>query len=733
MVDTALTPVPKQAANTRLFKTPTVMQMEAVECGAASLAMVLGYFGKWVPLEELRLKCGVTRDGSKASNVLKAARSYGLTAKGFKKEPEELRNLPLPLIVFWNFNHFLVVEGFKNGKVYLNDPAAGKRIVSDDEFDQSFTGVVLTFELSPEFQPGGHQPSVMAALKRRFKGMKSAITYLVLVGVALVIPGLVIPVFSSVFIDKILVSGMDHWLKPLLLGMAITAVLRMALTWLESYYLLRVRTQIALASSARFFWHVLRLPVEFYTQRSPGEISSRVSINDKVAGMLSGDLAKAVLSVIQAIFFAILMFFYDVTLTLVSIAVVSINVFVMQAIAQKTKDASQALAIDGGKVLGASMNGLMVMETIKSSGAESSFFAKWSGYQAKYVNSEQAVARVGLVMGALPALLTTLNAALLLGVGGMRVIDGHLSIGMLVAFQSLASSFTGPVQSLVGLGKKMLEIQGDMNRLDDVMEYPQDPWLTQARLSAQVDGKSTPKLEGRVELSHVSFGYNRGGFPLVEDFSLVVKPGERVAIVGPSGCGKSTISRLVMGLYKPWEGGILFDDKPREAFGRYEFSNSVALVDQEIVLFAGSFRDNITMWDKTIPEKDMIQAARDACIHDFIAGRPGGYDSPVDEGGANMSGGQRQRIEIARALASNPRILVMDEATSALDAATEQKIDENLRRRGCTCIIIAHRLSTIRDADEIVVLAHGHIVERGTHDSLMAIDGGFYNRLVAQH
>ena len=724
---------PNQMANSKRHKTPTIMQMEAVECGAASLAMILGYHGRWVPLEELRVKCGVSRDGSKASNVLKAARSYGLTSKGFNKEPGNLRTMSLPMVVFWNFNHFLVVEGFRNGKVYLNDPAAGPRVVSDEEFDLSFTGVVLTFEAGAEFKKGGQPQSVFAALKRRFVGLNDAIAYLVLVGVALVLPGLVVPVFTSVFIDKLLISGMESWLKPLLLGIVITALLRVALTWLESYYLLRVRTQIALASASKFFWHVLRLPVEFYTQRSPGEISSRVGINDKVAGMLSGDLARAFLAVIQAVFFAALMLFYDVWLTLISVVVVSVNIFVLQQVAQRTKEASQKLAIDGGKVYGATMSGLQVMETVKSSGGESSFFSKWAGYQAKYVNSEQAMARVGLVMGSVPALLTVLNSLLILGVGGLRVIDGHLSIGMLVAFQSLAASFTGPVQSLVGLGKKMLEVQGDMNRLDDVMQYREDPWLNRGPLPQAQGGRVAAKLAGKVELNNISFGYNPAGSALIENFNLVLNPGERVAIVGPSGCGKSTISRLVMGLYEPWGGSIKFDDQPREAFGRYEFFNSVALVDQDIVLFEGSIRDNLSMWDKSVSDQDIMQAAKDACIHDVIMSRPGGYDSKLAENGVNMSGGQRQRLEIARALATNPRILVMDEGTSALDPATEQQIDENLRRRGCACIIIAHRLSTIRDADEIVVLSYGHIVERGTHDSLMQIDGGFYSRLIAQH
>ena len=405
----------KQMANTKRYKTPTVMQMEAVECGAASLAMILGYYERWVSLEELRVKCGVSRDGSKASNILKAARSYGLTSKGFNKEPKDLREMKLPIVVFWNFNHFLVVEGFRDGKVYLNDPAAGARVVSDEEFDLSFTGVVLTFEAGEAFKKGGQKQSVFEALKRRFVGLNDAIFYLVLVGVALVLPGLVIPVFTSVFIDKFLISGMQDWLKPLLLGIFVTAFLRVALTWLESYYLLRVRTQISLASASKFFWHVLRLPVEFYTQRSPGEISSRVGINDKVAGMLSGDLAKAFLSVIKAVFFAMLMLFYDVWLTLISLVVVSINVFVMQKVALKTKEASQKLAIDGGKVYGATMSGLQVMETVKSSGGESNFFSKWAGYQAKYVNSEQAMARVGLVIGTVPSLLTLSNNLLILG------------------------------------------------------------------------------------------------------------------------------------------------------------------------------------------------------------------------------------------------------------------------------------------------------------------------------
>ncbi len=714
-------------SDTRRHRTPTVLQMEAVECGAACLAMILGYHGRFVALEELRLLCGVTRDGSKASNMLIAARKFGMTARGFKKEPDQLRALPLPQVVFWNFNHFVVVEGFRRGRVYLNDPALGRRVIDSDEFDQGFTGVVLTFEPTPEFKRGGARPSVVAALRRRFVGLRTALAYLILVGLALVAPGLVIPVFSSVFVDKFLVGGLDGWLKPLLGGMLLTALLRMALTWLESYYLLRLQTHIALSSASKFFWHVLRLPVEFYTQRSAGEISGRVALNDRVAQLLSGDLARAVLSVLSLGFFGLLMFSYDAPLTLISLAVVAVNLLALRLIARRTGELSQRLSIDAGKVLGASMNGLLLIETVKSSGGEADLFSRWAGYQAKYVMSEQAMTRAGLLLGILPGFLATLNNLLVLGVGGLHVVGGGLTLGQLVAFQSLVASFVEPVNTLIGLGGKLQEAKGEMNRLDDVMQYPADPGLERAQPVG-----AAAKLDGYLELRDLEFGYSRTDPPLIQGVSLSLRPGERVAVVGPSGCGKSTLSKLVMGLYQPWRGEILFDGRPREYFGRYEFSNSVAMVDQDIVFFEGTVRDNLTLWDDSIPEASLIQAAQDACIYDDILARPGGLDARVEEGGRNLSGGQRQRLEIARALAGNPRLLVLDEATSALDPATEQAIDDHLRRRGCACLVIAHRLSTLRDADEIIVLNRGKVVERGTHERLLQAESGYYARLVGQ-
>lgn len=711
----------KSETTQKRVKTPTILQMEAVECGAAALAIVMGYYGKIVPLEELREACGVSRDGSKASNVVKAARNYGFTAKGFRREPADLREMKLPVIVFWNFNHFLVVEGFGKGRVYLNDPGTGPRTVSDEEFDQAFTGVVLAIEPGPDFKPGGRRRGILAGLKTRVPITEPALAYLILAGLALVIPGLVLPAFTKVFVDEYLIKQMDSWVKPLLVGMAVTMFIHGILVWLQQYYLTRFHTKLALSTSSKFFWHVLRLPVSFYSQRSAGDISGRVNINNRVAELLTGDFATTLLSVIMVVFYAVLMFSYDVVLTLVGILIAALNVMFLRAVSRKRSDLNQRLANDAGKLVGTSMNGLQLMETLKASGMESDFFTKWSGYQAKLLNSQQEMGAVGVMLIAVPPLLTSLNTVVLLSLGGMRVMDGYLTIGTLVAFQSLMASFMGPINQLVSMGAKIQAMAGDMNRLDDVLAHRLDP-----QVAAGMAPEASPpaaRLEGYLELRNLTFGYSRLEPPLIENFNLTLRPGARVALVGTSGCGKSTISKLVMGLYEPWEGEILFDGKPRETYPRQTLINSLSIVSQEIALFEGSLRDNLTMWDNTVAEDQYLRAAKDACIHDVLASRPGGYDSQVHEGGGNFSGGQRQRIEIARALAINPRILVLDEATSALDPITEMQLDDNLRRRGCTCLIVAHRLSTIRDCDEIIVLHKGKVVQRGTHEEMSQVDG----------
>jgi NHLM bacteriocin system ABC transporter peptidase/ATP-binding protein len=712
----------------RRVKTPTVLQMEAVECGAACLGIILAYYGKIVPLEELRVACGVSRDGSVAGNMLRAARGYGLTAEGYQSEPDGLRELPLPGIIHWNFNHYVVVEGFGRNRVYLNDPARGPRTVSYQEFDQSFTGVVMVFEPNAGFIKLGEKRSLVRALARRLPGSQLALTYVVLASLALVIPGLIVPAFSRVFVDDILIAGQRNWIQPLLLVMGVTALIRASLTWLQQRYLLRLETKIALSSSSQFFWHILRLPVAFFAQRFGGEIGSRVELNDRIAQMLSEELATTMLNIVLIVFFAGLMFQYDVLLTSIGIIIAILNYLALRYVSRLRVDTNQRLLQERGKLVGTAMNGLQTVETLKATGAESDFFAQWAGYHAKTLNAQQELGRLSQLLSVVPTFLMAINTTAILVIGGYQIMNGQLTMGLLVAFQSLMASFLEPVNQMVNLGGRLQEVEGDLNRLDDVLRHETDSQV-RTMVSARESTDTTAKLSGYVELKNVTFGYSPLAEPLIKDFNFAVKPGMRVALVGTSGSGKSTIARLVAGLFTPWSGEILFDGKPRQTIPRYLINNSLAMVDQDIFMFQGTIRENLTLWDPTIPETHIIQAAKDAHIHEDILARAGGYDHILDEGGRNFSGGERQRLEIARALIGNPTILVLDEATSALDTMTEKIIDDNLRRRGCTCLIVAHRLSTIRDCDEIIVLDRGKVVQRGTHDELQQSDGP-YLRLV---
>lgn len=704
-------------------KVPTVLQMEAVECGAASLAMILAYHGKYLPLEKLRIDCGISRDGSKASNILKAAREYGFEAKGYRKDPESLKEMAPPLIIHWEFSHFLVLEGYTNGKFHLNDPSSGRRAITEEEMDKSFTGIALSFSPSPEFTKNGRKPGITSALRKRLRGSEIPLTYIILIGLAMVIPGLIVPVFSRVFVDDILLGEREQWIVPLLLGMSMTALLRGVLTWIQQYYLLKLETKIAITTSSQFLWHVLSLPTEFFSQRYAGDIAGRIQSNDTVAKLLSGQLATTALNLVTIVFYFILMLLYNPFLALIGLLFAVINGLYLRYVSAKRKEQNSRLLKDRGSMLGTGMSGLQLIETLKATGSESDFFANWSGYQAKALNSEQELGVSSQMLSVLPVFLTGLNSTIVLAFGGFLIMKGQMTIGMLVAFQSLMASFMAPVNKMVELGSKLQEVDGEMRRLDDVLKYPMDQEPAQS--NREDPAYTGEKLKGYVALNQVTFGYNRLEPPLIQDFSLALKPGERVALVGGSGSGKSTMIRLITGIHRHWSGQVLLDDMPAQHYSKEVVCNSLAMVDQDIKIFQGSLRDNITLWDDTITEAQMIRAAKDACIHEDITARSGGYDHIVEEGGRNFSGGQRQRIEIARALAQNPSIIIMDEATSALDPITEKKVDENIRRRGCTCIIVAHRLSTIRDCDEIIVLNRGKIIERGTHEDLKNLDGNY--------
>jgi len=717
--------------NQKRVKTPTILQMESLECGAAALSIILSYYNRFVTLPELRVACGVSRDGSKAINIMKAAREYGLETTAYRKDIDLLRKLKPPYIIFWNFNHFLVVEGFKDDKVYLNDPARGPVIISLEEFNKSYTGVVFTFKLTENFKPGGQKPTFIPALVKRFKGQKLTLTFLILICVGIIIPGILLPAYIKLFIDGYLVLRITEWLYPLLIGLLLTSIIRGILAWLQSYYLLRFRMQLSLSSSSQFFWHILHLPMIFFSQRIAGDIAQRMQINNRVADLLSNRFIATILNLITATFFIILMFLYSVPLSIICISIALLNVVILRYAAYHQININKTLSVYWGKLFGTTMNGLQLIETFKSMGAEDDLFARWTGQFTKVSNATQKAGFYPQILDTISLLILNINNIIVLGVGGYLVMQGQLTVGTLVAFQTLLTNFSQPINELMNTGSLIQQMHGDMNRLDDVMNYPEQKDTTyDIPLSI---GILKPKLDGSLELRNVTFGYNLLEPPLIEDFSLTLSRGKRIAIIGPSSSGRSTIARLILGLYKPWSGQILFEGRPRNYIPHNLFVNSVSMVTQESRLFEGSLRDNITLWDTTLAEANIIQAAKDAEIYTLIAARQDGFDTHVIENGNNFSGGERQRIEIARALATNPSLLILDEATSALDSPVEASVMKNILLRGCSTLVIAHRLSAIRDCDEIIVVDKGRIVQQGTHEDLIKEDKGLYLQLIRAH
>ena len=710
-------------AEHRYARTPTVLQLEAVECGAASLAMMLGFFGRTVPLEELRMRCGVSRDGSTAGNMVRAAALYGLEAKGHKYGLEALRKVAPPFVVFWEFRHFLVVEGYDNRRVFLNDPATGRRSVLWDEFDRNFTGVTITFAKTDAFETNAVVPSGVVILAQRVRESLDAVTFIVMAGIALVVPGIVIPALTKVFVDDVLIGKHVVWGPWIVLVMGLAIALSSLLVALQQAISLRLQTKLAVTSASRFFWHVLNMPMNFYAQRSAAELAYRVHLNDRIAELLSGRVTTAAIRAISALFFLVLMLRYDVALALLSVAIAALNLLALAAANRSRSDANATLLQAEGELLGTAVMGIRYIETLKAAGAERAFLQRWGSRLARVVNARQQLGFPTQLLVAAPRLLAMLNAAAILGFGSLRVIDGTLSLGALFAFYLLSEQFSAPFAEIVRFGSEFQEMDGSLKRIEDVYRYPATvPPLEVTEPRREI-------LHGGLELQNIRFGYSPVAPPLVDGLSLHVAPGKQIAVVGSTGSGKSTVTKLVSGLYEPWAGAVLYDGRPRAAYDRRAFAAAVAMVDQEIALFAGTVRANITLFDPTIDDAAIERAARDACIHDEIMARSGGYDAIVEEEGRNFSGGQRQRLEIARALVRDPALIILDEATSALDAITEAQVAENLRRRGCSCVIVAHRLSTIRDSDEILVLERGAIVERGTHDSLVSL-GGRYKELV---
>ena len=714
-------------------KVPTILQMEATECGAACLAMILAHYGLWVPLEKLRQECGVNRDGSKASCVIRAARNRHCKANGFRWSCEYLlehiSERPFPLIIHWEFNHFVVLEGIKDGIVYLNDPAIGQRTVEWDDFITSYTGISLKIVPDVNFNKEGKRYNIFKEVAKKLFLDKWAALFIILIEFFAIIPGLASPVFNQIFMDDIITKKHPEWMFNFCLAMTISFIMTGVISLLRSIILTSWQRKLTLADSSSYFWHLLRLPMQFFQQRYAAEVADRVDYNESIAEVLSGSAATAVLDLIVAFFYLLLLLQYNVTLTLIGIAFSSIGFIVFFAMRRRLTDLNMRIQQDAGKAYGVSMNGLRMIETIKANGDESDFFTKWAGYQTKVLSASQETTLWSMSITLLPTLLGGINGALIMTFGGFSIMDGAMTAGMFMAFQNLMGSFQAPVNNIMGLASTLQTTEMQMQRLNDVRNYEVDS------LNYPKDEKertfANDRLSGELTIKDLKFGYSPLEPPLLENFDLHIDSGEWVAVVGSSGSGKSTLAKIVTGLYEEWSGTITFDGVERKKLPRAVILSSLSAVDQEIFLISGTIAENIALFDKSLSKNDIIQAAKDACIHEDILKLDGGYDAMVSEGGLNFSGGQRQRLEIARALAINPSIIVLDEATSALDPITEKKVLENIRHRGCSCLIIAHRLSTIRDCDEIIVLSYGKVVERGTHIEMVKHDGP-YRQLIEE-
>ena len=704
------------------------MQMEALECGAACLTMILAYYSKWIPLEQVRLDCGVSRDGSNAKNILLAARNYGLEAAGYRYEPESLKeDAYFPCIIHWNFNHFVVLKGFKGDKVYLNDPARGEVVISMKEFDEAFTGICLALEPSEEFIPSGKQKSILEFAKKRLKGTAPLVAFVSITSIISYLFGLINPVMSKIFMDRLLTGQNRTWLLAFISIMSLLALLQIIVQAVSVIYSLKINGKLSVVGSTSYMWKLFKMPMEFFSQRMVGDILQRESTNASLASSLVNTLAPLLLNTIMMFFYLFIMIKYSLVLTFVGIFTVVVNLLISNYISKKRVNFTRVQMRDAGKLSSTTINGIAMIETIKSSGAENGYFEKWSGYQASLNDQNVKYEKTNTYLSLIPSFVSSLANYAVLFLGVYYAMFSNFSLGMIMAFQSYLSSFIMPAMSLVNASQVIQEMRTSMERVEDVMEYKNDPLFKDEEYD---ENKDYSKLKGAVELKNVSFGYSRLSEPLIKNFSLNIKPGGSVAFVGASGCGKSTLSKLISGLYIPWEGEILFDGKSAKDIDRSVFTGSLSVVDQDIILFEDTIANNIKMWDKSIEDFEMILAARDAQIHDDIMQREDGYKHKLTEGGKDLSGGQRQRLEIARVLAQDPSIIILDEATSALDAKTEYEVVKAIKDRGITCIVVAHRLSTIRDCDEIIVMKKGEVVERGTHKELFK-NKGYYSELIS--
>ncbi|MFI3177773.1 MAG: ATP-binding cassette domain-containing protein, partial [Eubacteriales bacterium] len=603
--------------------------------------------------------------------------------------------------------------------------AQGRRRITLEELDAGFTGVALLFEPEENFQRQKKQDGIVSAVIRRLEGQSKVLACLMILGLAMVIPSIILPMYTRIFIDDILGLGNDNWVIILIIGMIATVTFKACFTYYQKYLFIIFEKKIALLTTHKLVYHLFRLPMSFFDQRMAGDLADRTTNNDQICTFVIGELIQNAINVVLSILYFGLLYAYSPLLSLIGLGSMMMNIIIAKVSANYMARTIMKVQQDEGKMYGVMLSGIRMITTLKAAGVEHDYASRVLGNYAKSITRKQEHGKLMQIINSIPEITTQLSNVLVLLVGGVLVMNGEMTSGMLIAFVTILGLFTEPTNQLIEFAQKIQQARADMNRVDDILKYEEDK-IYDHDVEQEL---GTEKLSGHMELDHISFGYGILDKPLIQDFSFRLECGKSIAFVGASGSGKSTVSKLISGLYLPWSGEIRVDGKPIGEVQPEILRSSIATVSQEISLFAGTIRENITMWDTTIRDEDMIQAAKDACIHDAITLKVGAYDAILTEGGANLSGGQRQRLEIARSLVNNPTILVMDEATSALDAVTEKQIVDNLKRRGCTCIVVAHRLSTIRDSDAIIVLANGRIVQSGTHDQLAQIPGHYQDLL----
>ena len=704
---------------------PVVMQMEAMESGAASLCMILAYYGRWIPISQMRDIVGVSRDGTKMSTLIDVSRDMNLDVKSCSGDARSFfEGSTYPCVVCLRNAHYTVVCGKIGDKVFINDPGRGQMTITTDEFESGYSGQYLCFAPTAQFKRAGKPKGIISYINDNLKDAKSTIVF---VGAATLITsmtGAMMPALTRAFVDRVLSGRSPDWAMPLLALMIVLCVTMLAVGWVNSVYGMKLFGMLGIKSGSRYMWHLFHLPMRFFFQRHPGDLKQNEVSTMTIAQTIIRLLIPLLINTIMMIYYAVVMLMYSPMLSLIGFTTIAVNLGVSKYISTKRINAVRGLRASQSRMISSSMAAVSMIETIKASGAENIFFGIWSGNQANVNAKGVEIGKITGVLGSVPDFLTSLSSILVLCGGVFLVLQGQFTAGMVMAFQSYLTAFMKPAQQMLGTQQKIQEMRTDMERIEDNMVYPEYDLL----------GEDTPettytKLKGEIELDDVTFAYSKMDEPLLKHLSLTIKPGESVAIVGSSGCGKSTVLRLVSGLYAPLSGEIRYDGKKLKDIPKSAFRASVSVINQKIMLFKDTIGNNILMWDNSIPRDRMIQAAIDAQIHDDIIARKAGYEHVFQNGGSDFSGGQRQRVEIARALVTDPSIVIMDEATSALDAATENRVVSAMKKRGITCLIVAHRLSTIRDCDRIIVLDQGVIAERGTHDELMA-KGGLYSSLV---